>query len=185
MYTHYSGEVLESMEIVNIVATVEVSSHLDLQKIASAVENTEFDPSGGKWLKMRLRPEDYYIAFYGSGKFLVTGVRSIELIEKISDRVISILRKADVNIDKRQIIIQNLVAVGYVEINSTLEKIVYALDTSKASYEPEQFPGLIYKEFGGTILLFSSGKVVITGLSKEEEINTVHEKFNALIKNIY
>jgi len=173
------------MEIVNIVATVEVSSHLDLQKIASAVENTEFDPSGGKWLKMRLRPEGYYIAFYGSGKFLVTGVRSLGLVEEVADRVISILRKADITMDKKQIIIQNIVAVGFVEINAALEKIVYALDSSKACYEPEQFPGLIYKEFGATILLFSSGKVVVTGLTNENEINTVHEKFDIIIKNIF
>jgi len=173
------------MEIVNIVATVEVSSNLDLHKIASAVENTEFDPSGGKWLKMRLRPEDFYIAFYGSGKFLITGVRSIELITEVADRVISILRNADIAMDKKNIIIQNIVAVGYVEIKTALEKIVYALDSSKACYEPEQFPGLIYKEFGATILLFSSGKVVITGLCKEEEINEVQAKFNSIIKDIY
>lgn len=180
---HYSIEVLASMEVVNIVATVRVSSHLDLQKIASAVKDTEF-PSGGNWLKMRLAPESYYVALYGSGKFVVTGVKSIALVEDVADRVISILRKAEIIVNTKQIIIQNIVSVGFVEINSTLEKIVYALDPSKVSYEPEQFPGLIYKDFDATILLFSSGKIIITGLTNEDDILEVHKKLSTLIKNI-
>jgi transcription initiation factor TFIID TATA-box-binding protein len=39
-------------------------------------------------------------------------------------------------------------------------------------YEPEQFPGLIYRmeEPKVVILLFSTGKLVCTGATKEEDV---------------
>jgi transcription initiation factor TFIID TATA-box-binding protein len=38
-------------------------------------------------------------------------------------------------------------------------------------YEPEQFPGLIYKSsIGPTCLVFSSGKIIIVGSKSEEQI---------------
>ena len=40
-------------------------------------------------------------------------------------------------------------------------------------YEPEQFPGLIYRMENpkAVILIFSSGKLVCTGAKKEEEVH--------------
>jgi len=50
-------------------------------------------------------------------------------------------------------------------------------------YEPEQFPGLVYKLKGtkATFLLFSNGKIVCTGTKSEEE---VHEALDKLIVNL-
>ncbi len=113
-----------NLQIVNMVATVRPSSPLDLGMLAKALKGSEFSPSGGRWLKMRLAPENYYTAFYKSGKFLVTGVKSLEEIESIADRVISILRNAQVDADKKEICIQNIVMMGSVKMNASWEKII-------------------------------------------------------------
>jgi transcription initiation factor TFIID TATA-box-binding protein len=74
------------LQIVNMVAIVKLSTPLDLGTLASALKGSEFGTSGGKWLKMRLQPENYYIAFYKSGKFLITGAKSMQEVDSIARR---------------------------------------------------------------------------------------------------
>ncbi|ADI73381.1 TATA-box binding family protein [Methanohalobium evestigatum Z-7303] len=165
------------MEIVNVVATVKLNSYLDLASLEDALQDTQVVSTSKVWLKMRLMPENYYVAFYKSGKFLITGVKSTEDISTISNRVLDILKNAGIDVDIEDTYIQNIVAVDKIEMNSTLEKIIYNLDPSKSSYEPEQFPGLIYKNWGASFLLFSSGKVVITGVKDENYLDDLITKF--------
>jgi len=172
------------MKITNIVATVKVAPSLDLEKIAHSVKNTEFAASGAKWLKMRVQPENKYVAFYKSGKFLVTGVNSIEQLHGIAERVASILKGAHIEIDEPRIIVHNIVVSEQIEINVPLEHIIYGLDPYKSSYEPEQFPSILYKDWGVSFLLFSSGKVIISGIKKIEEIEEIIEKFKEVIEEV-
>jgi transcription initiation factor TFIID TATA-box-binding protein len=52
-----------------------------------------------------------------------------------------------------------------------LNDLVLALPFDKTEYEPEQFPGLIYRidEPSAVCLVFSSGKCVITGTKSPED----------------
>lgn len=173
-----------NLQIVNIVATVKLSSSLDLEKLAAALKGSEFSASGGKWLKMRLPPEDYYIAFYMSGKFLITGVKSLEEIERIADRVMFMLKNAGTDVNKDKITIHNIVMVGSAKMSVSLEKIIFALDSPKASYEPEQFPGLMYKDFGASFLLFAGGKFIATGIKEQRVGEEAADKFRKIIEEI-
>jgi len=172
------------VKIVNIVATVKFSTSINLEDIKNSINNTEFPFTGQRWLKMRLAPEGYYIAFYKSGKFLITGVKSANEIEEIADRVISILNNSNIITPLKQIKIHNFVITDSIEMNNSLEKLLYALDNSKTSYEPEQFPGLIYKNWGASFLLFSSGKIVMTGVKHESDIETNLTKFKNVIESL-
>ena len=51
-------------------------------------------------------------------------------------------------------------------------------------YEPEQFPGLIYRmdEPKVVILLFSTGKLVCTGATKEEDVYTAVDKLHKTLQ---
>jgi transcription initiation factor TFIID TATA-box-binding protein len=71
------------MEIVNIVAVAEMKEPFDLLLISKKMKNSEFTSHGARWLKMRLKPENYYTAFYKSGKFLITGVKSNDKLNEI------------------------------------------------------------------------------------------------------
>jgi transcription initiation factor TFIID TATA-box-binding protein len=173
-----------NLQIVNTVATVKLSSPIELEKLAAALKGSEFCTSGGKWLKMRLPPENYYIAFYKSGKFLVTGVKSLEEIERIANRVIIMLKDAGMNLDKKKITVHNIVMMGTIKMRTSLEKIIFALDGSKASYEPEQFPGLMYKDFGASFLLFPSGKLIVTGIREQRAGEEAADKFRQIIDEV-
>jgi transcription initiation factor TFIID TATA-box-binding protein len=170
------------MEIVNVVGTVKAADSFDLESIEKNVRGGEFTQTR-VWLKMRLLPERNYVAFYKSGKFLITGVKSASELESIADRVISLLEEAEIPTNTKEISIHNFVLQEYIELQSSLEKLIYVLDQSKASYEPEQFPGLIYKDWGATFLLFSSGKITITGIKKEEDIEDTVSRFKKLVES--
>lgn len=174
-----------NLKIVNMVATVRLSSSLDLEELAGVLKESEISSGGGCWLKLRLAPENYYIAFYKSGKFLITGVKSPEELEGIASRVLALLGDAGLDLRKEEITIHNIVMMGALKMSASLEKIVFALDSSKASYEPEQFPGLIYKDFGANFLLFPSGKFIITGIKNSIVGEAAADMFKKLILKLY
>lgn len=169
------------MKIISIVAICQLSQRLDLDHLSKSLENLSFPPKGKTWLKMRLLPENHYVSFYKSGKFLIAGMKSLEKITKIADRIISLLNEAgfDVKIINTQIV--NIVILEKIHSNTSLEKIICNLDVKKASFEPEQFPGLIYKDWGVTFLLFSSGKVIITGVKDLDIVQPALKNFSNLI----
>jgi transcription initiation factor TFIID TATA-box-binding protein len=172
-------------KIVNIVAITKLSSLLDLEELATALSLPVTSLCGNRWLKMRLMPENYYIAFYKSGKFLITGIDSIEMVEAISQKVLKLLKAARLNVVIKDTTIHNVVMTGSLKMNTSLEKIVLSLDPSKTSYEPEQFPGMIYKDFGVSFLLFPKGKFVLTGAKNRNSGEEAAEKFSEIIKSIY
>ena len=89
---------------------------------------------------------------------------------------------------KRDIQVVNIVVSSSLEHDIPLEKMATAL--SNTEYNPEQFPGLVYKlnvkdekgkVFKATFLLFTNGKVVCTGTKSE---NNVHRALDKLIINL-
>jgi transcription initiation factor TFIID TATA-box-binding protein len=170
---------------VNIVAIVKLLAPLDLGELATALSLYGVSLCGNSWLKLRLMPENYYVAFYKSGKFLVTGIDSLEMVEVVTQKVLNLLKDAQLNITIKDTTIHNVVMTGSLKMNTSLEKVVLALDPSKASYEPEQFPGMIYKDFGVSFLLFPKGKFVLTGAKNTKSGEEATEKFIAIIENIY
>lgn len=154
---------------------------LDLHYLSNNIEGAILPKKMGSWVKYRIKPENYYIAFYKSGKILITGIKSLETIKNTAQRVLKILDEAGVrkSITKTEIV--NIVCLGTLQLNTTLEKIVFHLDSSDVSYEPEIFPGLIYKKWDATFLIFSTGKVIITGVRDFEKTKILFEKLEKLL----
>ena len=165
------------MKVVNLVALAKLRYSLDLEKLSAKLKKTEFPPSGAKWLKMRLEPENYYIAFYKSGKFLITGIKSMEEVSNIAERVVATLKENGVLIEIENIEIQNIVILDYIDLKIPLEKLIIYLVDEDASYEPEQFPGLVFREEKASFLLFNSGKIILTGVRTLDDAKKYLKKF--------
>lgn len=174
---------VQKMEIVNIVATVTLNRPLDLATLRELLPGSMMPASGSPWLQYRLAPENYYIPFYRSGKFLVNGLRSVDSILPVADRVITILNDAGLDVKATAITIHNIVAVDSLETSISMERVFEALLSmgERVEYEPEQFPGLIVKRGGATFLLFPTGKLVVIGLKKSGQILPAVEDLKALI----
>jgi transcription initiation factor TFIID TATA-box-binding protein len=71
-----------------------------------------------------------------------------------------------------EIKVQNIVASADIHSVLNLNAIASGLGLENIEYEPEQFPGLVYRlsDPKVVILLFGSGKLVVTGGKKPEDM---------------
>ena len=168
------------MKIVNIVATVNMEKPFDLEELLEKLPNCE---RANVWVKTRMPPYNKYTAFYGSGKFLITGTKSEQELNEVANNVISFIQKYGVNNDIKNININNRVYIDQLDFEVDLEKLIVELNDYDASYEPEQFPGMNFKDsYGLTYLLFGSGKITITGVKSLDGLEDHVNEFKELIR---
>jgi len=100
-----------------------------------------------------------------------TGAKSEKESKRAVMKVVRELKKSGIIIiGKPELKIQNIVASANLAGLIDLERSAYTL--GRTMYEPEQFPGLIYRMDVPkvVILLFASGKLVCTGAKQEEDV---------------
>jgi transcription initiation factor TFIID TATA-box-binding protein len=159
------------VRIENIVATVMFEHQLDLDLIEQGVSNIEYNPDQFPGLILRLDSPKVTALIFRSGKMVVTGAKRTSDLIKAVKKILRMFIKSGVKVSgKPRIQIQNIVASANLGMEVLLEKAAYLLENTM--YEPEQFPGLIYRltDPKVVLLIFSSGKMVITGAKSEEEV---------------
>jgi len=171
-----------SLKIQNIVATTSLGKDIPLTKLAKTISNTEYNPEQFPGLVLRVKQPKSAVLVFSSGKLVCTGTKSIAQVKQVIEQVIKTLKKINIKItEKPKITVQNIVASG--NINIMLNLNFLALELENTEYEPEQFPGLVYKlvEPNATFLLFSNGKLVCTGTKNNQQLN---ESMDQLIRKI-
>jgi transcription initiation factor TFIID TATA-box-binding protein len=170
------------IKVVNIVVSASLGHDIPLEKMAATLSNTEYNPEQFPGLVIRIKEPKTSALIFSSGKIVCTGARTMEDVRESIRKIIKSLEKIKVKIKKEpEVHIQNIVASGSVGMDLNLNTLAMKLDNTE--YEPEQFPGLVYKlpEMKATFLLFSNGKVVCTGTKSEEAVNKALDK---LIENL-
>lgn len=170
------------IQIVNIVVSTSLEHDIPLEKMAATLSNTEYNPEQFPGLVIRIREPKTSALIFSSGKVVCTGARTLEKVEESLQQIIRSLEKINIKIKiKPKINVQNIVASGSVGMDLNLN--VLAMKLENTEYEPEQFPGLVYKlpQAKATFLLFSNGKIVCTGTKSEEQVNDAVDK---LIENL-
>ena len=175
-------ETKRDIKVVNIVVSTSLKHDIPLEKMAATLSNTEYNPEQFPGLVIRIKEPKTSALIFASGKVVCTGARSMDKVEESIKKIIKSLEKINVKITiKPEIKIQNIVASGSVGMDLNLNTLAMKLENTE--YEPEQFPGLVYKLAAAkaTFLLFSNGKVVCTGTKSEKE---VHAALDKLIENL-
>ncbi|MEM1682718.1 MAG: TATA-box-binding protein [Ignisphaera sp.] len=160
-----------SVKIENIVATVAIDQHIDLEYLDKVLPNVDYDPDQFPGLVFRLESPKVTALIFRSGRMVVTGSKSTANLIKAVKKIVKVLLKHGVSITtKPRIQVQNIVASVSLGGEVLLEKVAFLLENTM--YEPEQFPGLIYRmeDPHVVLLIFSSGKMVVTGAKSEEEV---------------
>lgn len=160
-----------SYTIQNVVASASLFVDVPLEKVATKLANTEYNPEQFPGLVLRLASIKVTALVFSSGKIVVTGVKSEELVKDAVKAIQKELARADIKCTKKpEMKVENMVASGDIGLTLNLTDLAFNLPT--AEYEPEQFPGLVYKvpNHHITFLLFSTGKIVCTGAKNEGEI---------------
>ena len=159
------------IRIENVVASATLNQRVDLNAVVKGYPGVEYRPEQFPGLVFRLKRPKTATLIFNSGKMVCTGAKSEKESRRAVMKVIKELKKSGIIIiGKPELKIQNIVASANLGGMIDLEKSAYSL--GRTMYEPEQFPGLIYRmdEPKVVILLFASGKLVCTGAKKEENV---------------
>ncbi len=152
-------------KIENVVATVtlKIPEKIDLTVIARKYADVEYNPERFPGLVMRNETPKATSLIFSTGKMVVTGLRKESEAAAAVDKVIERIRAARIEVSDPEIIIQNIVASG--DLHTPIDLNMAAVVMENAMYEPEVFPGLIYRmpDPKTVFLLFSTGRIVCTG----------------------
>lgn len=171
-----------NLKVQNIVATASLEKQISLTKLAKSSSDMEYNPESFPGLILRVKKPKSAVLVFSSGNLVCTGTKSISQVKEVISSVIRTLRKIGVKVTKMpKINVQNIVASG--SVNLTLNLNLLALELKNTEYEPEQFPGLVYKleKPNATFLLFSNGKLVCTGTKNRSELDLSKKQ---LLKNL-
>lgn len=156
----------ETINIENVVASTGIGQELDLQSVAMDLEGADYDPEQFPGLVYRTQEPKSAALIFRSGKIVCTGAKSTDDVHQSLRIVFDKLRELNIRVeDEPTIIVQNIVTSADLGHTLNLNAIAIGLGLENIEYEPEQFPGLVYRldEPDVVALLFGSGKLVITG----------------------
>ncbi|KAF2859927.1 TBP-domain-containing protein [Piedraia hortae CBS 480.64] len=168
----------------NIVATVNLDCRLDLKTIALHARNAEYNPKRFAAVIMRIREPKTTALIFASGKMVVTGAKSENDSKLASRKYARIIQKLGFNAKFTDFKIQNIVGSCDIKFPIRLEGLASSHHMF-SSYEPELFPGLIYRMLKPKIvlLIFVSGKIVLTGAKVREEIYQAFELIHPVLSD--
>jgi transcription initiation factor TFIID TATA-box-binding protein len=173
-----------SINIENVVASATLNQKVDLNAVVKGYPGVEYRPEQFPGLVFRLKRPKTATLIFNSGKMVCTGAKSEKEARRAVMKVVKELKKSGIIIiGKPELKIQNIVASANLFGMIDLEKAAYTL--GKTMYEPEQFPGLIYRmaEPKVVILLFASGKLVCTGAKMEQNVYDAVEKLHQKLED--
>jgi len=175
-----------SIRVQNVVCTFNVGCKLDLRAIATRSRNSEYNPKRFSAVIMRIREPKSTALVFSSGKVNVTGARSEKQALLAARKYARIIQRLKFPAQFRDFKIQNVVSSVDVRFPIRLEGLAFS-QASSSSYEPEIFPGLIYRmrePVKVVLLIFVSGKVVLTGGKTTEQMNIAFRTlYPYLVKN--
>jgi transcription initiation factor TFIID TATA-box-binding protein len=178
------------MEIVNIVGTGSVDSDLDIPALAQDLNAAEvrYDPDNYHGMYVRVKENGPLATLFRTGKYNITGTNSKEMLRRARTDLLSLL--CEMGVVERPVDdtfqIMNVVCTGDLGYEVDLSQLAVGLGLEDVEYEPEQFPGLVYRspEVDCVVLTFSTGKVVVTGSPSLSKLEEAFEILSARIESV-
>ena len=161
-----SKEKSHTPKIENIVASGSIADSIDLVMISAKMKNCDLNKKRFPGAVLRLQNPKITVLVFSSGKVVITGIKSHDEFVRGLDNLIQRMKKAGVTChDAPEVAVTNIVCSYDLGKYINLNKVVVTLNLENIEYEPEQFPGLVYRISDPKIvaLLFSSGKIILTG----------------------
>ncbi len=174
-----------SIRIENVVASATLRVDIPLEVVVKKLEGVEYEPEQFPGVVLRMKQPKTACLIFSSGKLVCTGAKSPKETKEAVENVVKMLRKIGIKVPKNyRVDIQNIVASAKLGRDINLDSVAFELEN--AEYEPEQFPGLVYRidEPRVAFLLFSSGKIVCTGAKTIADIKRAVEKLDRKLKSL-
>ncbi|MCK9564762.1 MAG: TATA-box-binding protein [Methanothrix sp.] len=156
-----------TIKVENMVASTKLADEFDLHKIEAELEGAEYNKEKFPGLVYRTKAPKAAFLIFTSGKLVCTGAKNVEDVHMAITNMAKTLKSMGIEkiYPEPEIIVQNIVASADLKTDLNLNAIALGLGLENIEYEPEQFPGLVYriKLPKVVVLIFSSGKLVVTG----------------------
>ena len=170
----------------NVVASTNINKTVPLDRLLEILEASEYEPEQFPGLVYRLEKPRVASLIFRSGKVICVGARSIQEAKEAIKEIVRHIKRVGlrVNENKLDIKIENIVAAVELGYELNLDALAFKLEDSE--YEPEQFPGLVYRllEPKVAFLLFSSGRVICAGAKSLNEIKKAIEILQKKLKAV-
>jgi len=178
-----------SLKIENIVASGSIADAIDLEIISSNIKNCELNKKRFPGAVYRMYNPKSAALIFSSGRIVLTGLRNPEDLAVVVQNLQNKLKEAGITcLDNPQVAVTNMVCSYNLGYTLNLVRVVVTLmDNEDIEYEPEVFPGLVCRISDPKIvfLLFSSGKIIITGGKNMEDVkkglNILKEKISIIV----
>jgi len=173
MVREMSDKKYESLKIENIVASGVIAESIDLVEFSNKIENCELNKKRFPGAVFRIPDPKIACLIFSSGKIVLTGLRNHQALADGLAVVINSLKKAGIEpLKEPRVAITNMVCSYNLGKYININKLSVTLNLENIEYEPEQFPGLVYriKDPKIVVLIFSSGKIILTGGKNLEDI---------------
>jgi len=179
MFMGKAEDAKKTIKIENIVASTGIGQEIDLNSLGKAVDGTDYKPEKFPGLVYRTKNPKTAVLIFTTGKLVCTGAKSITDLKLGLNKVFEKLALAGIDIKvEPEITVQNIVSSAALDTLINLNSIAIGLGLENIEYEPEVFPGLVYRidEPKVVVLIFASGKLVITGGKKPEDAENAVER---------
>lgn len=171
---------MADVQIENMVASATIAKDLDLNMLAAFLPDGNYEQYPRfPGIVVRMRNPKSAVLVFRSGKVICTGAKNIEDVSKAIDKVCRKVKEVGFEVfEKPEITVHNIVATANLHAELNLKAVALAVGLEKVEYEPEQFPGLVYRheEPRAVVLLFATGKLVCTGAKKAEQVSEAIDK---------
>ncbi|KAM9015914.1 TATA box-binding protein-like 2 isoform 3-T3 [Ara ararauna] len=158
-------------QLQNIVSTVNLACKLDLKNIALHARNAEYNPKRFAAVIMRIREPRTTALIFSSGKMVCTGAKSEEQSRLAARKYARVVQKLGFPAKFLDFKIQNMVGSCDVRFPIRLEGLVLT---------HQQFSRMVKPRI--VLLIFVSGKVVLTGAKERSEIYEAFENIYPILK---
>lgn len=173
------GIIMVKYKIVNMVGVSKIGDDFDLNTLAMNLEGADYEPQQFPGLIYKIQEPKAAFLIFKSGKVVCTGTRSLTYAQTALNRMTGNLKDIGVEIlPSPKIEIVNIVASGDLESEGlNLNQVAVGLGLENIEYEPEQFPGLVFrmKDPNVVLLIFSTGKVICTGAKNKKNVEIAFE----------
>jgi transcription initiation factor TFIID TATA-box-binding protein len=173
------------IKIENVVASASLNVPIKLEKLVSNLDSVEYEPEQFPGLVLRLKDPKAAALIFSSGKVVCTGAKSPKDSKLVISKIVAKMNKIGIKIPKNyKVQLENIVASAKLNRELNLNNIAFSLENTE--YEPEQFPGLVYRMDNPrvTFLLFGSGKIICTGGRSIEDVKRAVAKIDKRLKNL-
>lgn len=173
------------IKVQNIVAFTTLGKPISLELLLKKVENTEWQPEQFPGLVYKITDPRASALIFSQGKVVCTGTKSLEDLERAMKKIVDRVRQAGIPMPRKyKTRVENIVSSTKIKADLNLDEIASTLENSE--YEPEQFPGLVYRISDPRVafLLFGSGRIIIAGAQNFESIRRALQRFKENLEAI-